>query len=114
MLESPNNMKSALPMLALIAGLASMASMCNKQPVVPVNPVDAGPKPVLIDGGDSYDQACANIQLQGCSEGTNMNCAVTMRNAESTKLEFYDANCLKTATSKAAIRVCGNGKVACP
>jgi hypothetical protein len=109
-------------MLAMVAGLASVSAMCSKQPITPVNTTDAGPTPInpdsgpiiLIDGGDSYDQACANIQLQGCSEGTNMNCAVTMRTAESTKLEYYDSNCLKAATSKTAIRACGNGKVACP
>ena len=108
-------------MLASVIGLASIAATCNKQPITPVNPVDAGPipikpdsgPPVLIDGGDSYDQACANLQLQGCSEGSNVNCAVAMRSAESTKLEFYDSNCLKAATSKAAIRACGNKKVVC-
>jgi hypothetical protein len=117
-------MKSILSTLVLIVGLASVAATCNKQPVTPVNPVDAGPSPVNpdaspspvspIDGGDSYNQACSNMQVQGCSEGFNQNCAVAMRGAESNKIEFYDSNCLKAATSKILVRACGNKKVVCP
>jgi hypothetical protein len=108
-------MNRALLTLVLVTGLASISAMCNKPPPVnPVNPIaDAGPAPV-IDGGDSYDQACANMQIIGCSEGSNINCAVAMRGAESRKLEFYDSNCLITAKSKEAVRICGNGKVKCP
>lgn len=91
-----------------------MAATCNIKPR-PVNPItDAGPSPILvIDGGDSYDQACATLQVLNCAEGANPNCAATMRNAESAKLEFFDANCLKDSISKAAIRSCGNGKIKC-
>lgn len=106
-------MKRTLLTLTLVTGLASISAMCNNRPspVNPVNPIDAGPVPII--DGDSYDQACASIQSIGCSEGTNPNCAVTMRGAESNRLEFYDAECLKTAKSKDAVRACGNGKVKC-
>lgn len=107
-------MKRMLSTLILVTGLASISAMCNKPPPVnPVNPVtDAGPVSV-IDGGDSYDQACANMQVIGCSEGSNANCAVSMRGAESHRLEFYDSNCLIIAKSKEAVRACGNRKVRC-
>jgi hypothetical protein len=85
----------------VIAIAALLVSSCSTVAPSP------DPTPVPGPGGGIYEEACANLAAQGCSEGLDATCAATMRSAQEKKLTDLRPECLAQAASAADVRACG-------
>jgi hypothetical protein len=81
--------------------------------------VDAAPAPeppeasvvIVVDAGDIFDQACANLRRLKCDEGFDkagqQSCATVMRHAETAHLTKTYPDCVAGANAVSAAKQCG-------
>lgn len=90
---------------------ASLAAECPPPPSPPPPPPDVPP---AVDAGENvYARACANLAINGCSEGLPANCATTLERAHTARIIEADPVCLATKHSKAELRRCSRS-IVCP
>ena len=94
--------------LAAILAIALVA--CTPAPLPPSpDASDAAPNP----NTPQYQRACATLAALGCAEGVDAQCAVVLERAATAHITTFDLPCLTAATSKAAVRACGQHNVSC-
>lgn len=76
-------------------------------PPAPTPPPTPPPAPPPPAPGDAYDDACASLRAAGCSEGSEPNCAATMRHADQAGITKVPVACLIRSTSRAQVWACG-------